>query len=211
MSNQQQARPQPLCVLVTGKPGSGKSTLALELGRMEHLGLPVVSRDAIKSGLVETWAFAHPGADRTMIETDDRRATLVPQSFDLFYQTIASWLAAGSSLIAEYGFDRRTEPALISVIGAAKAVIVHCTAPDDVCQQRFLLREQRDGKIRPDRLAQIPAQIAQGTDPWARFAPLTLPLPMLEVATEDGYTPALAAISAFCHAVAAGAGTTSPR
>jgi predicted kinase len=188
MSNCGHTRPQPLLVLVMGKPGSGKSILALALGRAEQLGLPVLSRDAIKAGMVETWAFAHPGADRTGIETDERRATLVPQSFDSFYQTIARWLDAGISLIAEYGFDRRTEPALAPILAGATVVVVHCEAPDAVCQQRFIRREQRDGKIRPDRLAAIPAQIAQGADPWTRFVPLTLPLVTLRVNTEDGYT-----------------------
>jgi predicted kinase len=208
MSHGEQTLPQPLLVLVTGKPGSGKSTLAVELSRSELLGLPVLSRDAIKAGMVETWAFMFPGVDRTLIETDGRRDTLVPQSFDLFYQTIARWLDAGISLIAEYGFDRRTEPALVPILDAATTVVVHCVAPDAICQQRFFRREQRDGKIRPDRLAAIPTQIARGADPWTRFVPLTLPLPTLQVITEDGYAPTLAAISAFCREVAAGARTT---
>ena len=139
-----QTAPQPLLVLVTGKPGSGKSTLAIELGRAENLGLPVMSRDAIKAGMVETWAFVRPGASRDVIETDELRTTLVPRSFDLFYRTIVGWLQAGTSLIAEYGFDRRTESALANVIGLATTVVVHCEAPDDVCQRRFIRREQRD-------------------------------------------------------------------
>jgi predicted kinase len=191
--------PQPLLVLVTGKPGSGKSTLAIELGRAENLGLPLVSRDAIKAGMVETWAFVQPGASRMLIETDALRSILVPSSFDLFYQTIASWLQAGTSLIAEYGFNRRAEPALATVIGLAKTVVVHCEAPDEVAQRRFIRREQHDGKIRADRLADVMERIAHGTDPWTQFEPLNLPLPMLRVDTEDGYKPTLPEISAFCR------------
>jgi predicted kinase len=208
MSKRGQHNPQPLLVLVTGKPGSGKSTLALELGRAEQLGLPVLARDAIKAGMVETWAFLQPGASRAAIETDELRATLVPHSFDLFYQTMASWLHAGVSLIAEYGFDRRAEPALANIIGFATPVVVHCEAPDEVCQRRFIRRERRDGKIRPDRLAAVPAQIASGADPWTRFEPMTLPLPTLRVNTEDGYTPSLIAIGAFCRDGAARSGTS---
>jgi predicted kinase len=203
MLNRGQPEPQPLLVLVTGKPGSGKSTLAIQLGRAQHLGLPVLSRDAIKAGMVETWAFAQPGASRTVIETDELRATLVPRSFALFYQTMTGWLDARISLIAEYGFDRRAEPALASNMGSATVVIVECEAPDAVCQRRFIRRELRDGKIRPDRLAAILQQIASGADPWTRYEPLTLPLPTLRVSTEDAYTPSLTAISAFCRAVVA--------
>jgi predicted kinase len=191
--------PQPLLVLVTGKPGSGKSTLAIELGRAENLGLPLLSRDAIKAGMVETWAFVQPGASRDVIETDELRSSLVPSSFDLFYKTIASWLQAGTSLIAEYGFDRRTESALATVIGFATTVVVRCEAPDDVAQRRFIRREQRDGKIRADRLAGIMERIATGTDPWTQFEPMNLALPTIRVDTEGDYKPTLPEISAFCR------------
>jgi predicted kinase len=199
MSKHAQHAPRPLLVLVTGKPGSGKSTLAIELGRGENLGLPVLSRDAIKAGMLETWAFVRSGASRHVIETDELRSSLVPNSFALFYSTIASWLQAGTSLIAEYGFDRRTEPALANVIGLAKTLVVHCEAPDDVCQRRFIHREQYDGKIRPDRLAAIIARIAHGSDPWTQFEPMNLPLPTIRVDTECDYKPTLPEISAFCR------------
>jgi predicted kinase len=198
-SKHAQHPPQPLLVLVTGKPGSGKSTLAIELGRAQNLGLPILSRDAIKAGMVETWAFAHSGASRDVIETEELRSSLVPSSFDLFYRTIVSWLQAGTSLIAEYHFDRRTEPALASVIGFAKTVVVHCEAPDALCQRRFITREQRDGKIRPDRLATTIERIATGTDLWTQFEPITLPLPTIRVDTACAYKPTLAEISALCR------------
>lgn len=203
ISTHAQAAPPPLLVLVTGKPGSGKSTLAIVLGRAENLGLPVLSRDALKAGMVETWAFARPGAAREAVETDGLRSTLVPSSFDLFYRTIASWLEAGVSLIAEYGFDRRCERALAGVIGLATTVVVQCDAPDAVAQRRFLAREQHDGKIRPDRLAATIERVANGTDPWTRFEPMTLSLPAIRVDTEGQYKPPLPQISAFCRDAAA--------
>src|SRR5688500_7528188 len=83
--------PRPLLVLVSGKPGAGKSTLARRLSESDALGLHVLSRDAIKVGLVET-----QGA-----ETDEIRNVIVPRSFDLFFETIELWLRAGVSLIAE--------------------------------------------------------------------------------------------------------------
>jgi predicted kinase len=202
MPKHAQTAPQPLLVLVAGKPGAGKTTLAIELGRAENLGLPVLSRDAIKAGMVETWAFVRPGLSRSEIETDELRASLVPSSFDLFYGTIACWLQAGISTIAEYGFDRRCEPALASVIALAKTVVVQCEAPDDVLQRRFIDREQRDGKIRPDRLAATIERIASGTDPWAQFEPMSMPLPTIRVDTEHHYKPTLPAISAFCREAA---------
>ncbi len=69
------ASPSPLLVLVTGKPGSGKSALARRLAETDALGLPLLSRDALKVGLVETYG----------VETDAVRATVVPLSYALFY------------------------------------------------------------------------------------------------------------------------------
>ncbi len=81
-------------MLVTGKPGSGKFTLARRLAETDALGLPLLSRDALKVGLVETYG----------VETDAVMATVVPLSYTLFYDTIASWLRGGVILIAEYSF-----------------------------------------------------------------------------------------------------------
>ncbi|MEM7532966.1 MAG: AAA family ATPase [Chloroflexota bacterium] len=199
MPEREHHTPLPLFVLVAGKPGSGKSTLARELARAENLGLPLLSRDALKAGMVETWVFAQPETPRSEIETDTLRSTLVPNSFDLFYSTIAQWLQAGVSLIAEYGFDHRSEPDLKPLLDIANVVHVQCECPDEVCQRRFMEREQREGRVRPDRLANMATRIAQGTDPWSRFRTMSLAIPMLRVNTLNGYAPTLSEITAFCH------------
>ena len=43
---------KPKCIIITGQPGSGKTTLAKKLG--ERLWMPVISRDEIKEGYVNT-------------------------------------------------------------------------------------------------------------------------------------------------------------
>jgi adenylate kinase family enzyme len=48
---------KPTCIIVTGRPGSGKSTLSKKLGR--RLCLPVISRDEIKEGYVNTFGVKH--------------------------------------------------------------------------------------------------------------------------------------------------------
>ena len=191
--------PLPRLVLVAGKPGSGKSTLAKELARPENLGLPLLSRDAIKAGMVETWTFARPGVSRSEIETDALRSTLVPNSFDLFYRTMTGWLQAGVSLIAEYSFDRRSEAALKPIIENANTVLIQCECPDELSRQRFIEREQTEGKVRPDRLANMMKRIALGTDPWRQFETMALPIPMLRVNTRYGYEPGLDEVTAFCR------------
>jgi predicted kinase len=46
-------RGEPLFVVVNGPPGSGKTTLAEELA--SDLGLPLLSKDAIKEALMDEW------------------------------------------------------------------------------------------------------------------------------------------------------------
>ncbi|MEM7033509.1 MAG: AAA family ATPase [Chloroflexota bacterium] len=190
--------PLPRLVLVSCKPGSGKTTLSKELARSENLGLPLLSRDAIKAGLVETEVFAQPHLPRKEVETDVLRSTLVPASFDLFYKTMTLWLQTGVSLIAEYGFDQRSEVALAPIIKIASTVLIQCECPNAVAKQRFFEREQHDGKVRPDRLANVKQRIKLGTDPWSQFKTMNLSVPKLQVYTKQGYKPDLKKVIKFC-------------
>ena len=50
---------KPLLLVVTGRPGSGKTTLAKKLGEKAYL--PVISRDEIKEGYLQTLRISHDG------------------------------------------------------------------------------------------------------------------------------------------------------
>jgi adenylate kinase family enzyme len=69
---------KPKCIIVTGRAGSGKTTLAKQLG--EHLWMPVISRDQIKEGYVNTYGVKH---DRLPADTD-RLVT------DFFFEIVIS-------------------------------------------------------------------------------------------------------------------------
>ncbi len=48
---------RPKCIIITGRAGAGKTTLAKKLG--EQLWMPVISRDQIKEGYVNTCGVRH--------------------------------------------------------------------------------------------------------------------------------------------------------
>jgi adenylate kinase family enzyme len=56
---------KPKCIIVTGRAGAGKTTFSKKLG--EQLWMPVISRDEIKQGYVNTFGIEHdqlpPGTD----------------------------------------------------------------------------------------------------------------------------------------------------
>lgn len=48
---------KPKCIIVTGRPGAGKATICKKL--QPRLWMPLVSRDEIKEGYVNTFGVKH--------------------------------------------------------------------------------------------------------------------------------------------------------
>ena len=71
---------KPKCIIVTGRAGSGKTTLSKKLG--QQLWMPVISRDEIKEGYVNTFGVKH---DQLPPETD----RLVTDFFFFFFLPIS--------------------------------------------------------------------------------------------------------------------------
>ena len=86
---------KPKCIIITGRAGSGKTTLAKLLA--ERLWMPVISRDGIKEGYVNTCGVKH---DQLPAETNG----LVS---DLFFEIVNQYLAANISVVIEAAFQHK--------------------------------------------------------------------------------------------------------
>lgn len=185
---------RPLLVLVSGKPGSGKSTLAQRLAAQDILWLPLLSLDAIKTGVAETLQVA--------AEDTARWPVLTGTAVAVFYATITQFLRAGVSLIAEHSFRRGlSERGLQPSTQLARIVNVYCQTSPAEAHRRFVERERaRRPNRQPIRGAQLPLEhMARGTFDWDAFDPLDLDVPTLLVDTTREYAPDLDTIVAFCR------------
>ena len=92
---------KPKCIIITGRAGAGKTTLAGKLG--ERLWMPVISRDQIKEGYVNTCGVKH---DELPPDTD----ALVT---DFFFRIVNQYLAALSLNVKNMSQSRFQDKAYV--------------------------------------------------------------------------------------------------
>jgi predicted kinase len=120
---------KPKCIIITGRAGAGKTTLAKKLG--EYLWMPVISRDVIKQGYVNTYGVRH---DRLPPDTDG----LVT---DFFFHIVNQYLSGNVSVIIEAAFQHKVwEPRMPEIFELASPVIVLCSIDSLVAARRHLER-----------------------------------------------------------------------
>jgi len=120
---------KPKCVIITGRAGAGKTTLAKKLG--ERLWMPVISRDEIKEGYVNTYGIKH---DQLPPDTDG----LVT---DFFFGIVNQYLAGNISVVIEAAFQHKVwEPRMPKILELASPLIVLCSADGAVAARRHLQR-----------------------------------------------------------------------
>jgi adenylate kinase family enzyme len=173
---------KPKCIIVTGRPGSGKNTLAKKLARA--LWMPMVSRDEIKEGYVNTFGVKHDelGPDA------NARAT------DLFFEIVNQYLVGNISIVIEAAFQHSVwEPRIPKIVELASPFIILCSIDDAIAARRYLER----GIAEPDR------EYYHGDNmvvhyrktgeilPYASYTPPKLDVPTIEVSTDGEYSPAI--------------------
>src|ERR1700730_7917597 len=115
----------PLVVLVDGQPASGKTTLARHLAG--HLGLPMISRDAITEALAD--ALRRPSRE------------LVESSFAVFWRLLNEQVDAGLGTVGETKRHRGvSEPPVQDLGKRADVRLVFCLTAREVSVRRFTER-----------------------------------------------------------------------
>jgi predicted kinase len=173
---------KPKCVIVTGRPGSGKNTLAGKLARA--LWMPLVSRDEIKEGYVNTFGVRHDeiGPDA------NKHAT------DLFFELVYEHLTRKISVVIEAAFQHHVwEPRMPQVAELASPFLILCTIDDAVAAKRYLQRGMADPHrefYHGDNMV-VHYRKTGEILPYAGYTPPSFDVPTIRVSTHGEYVPTI--------------------
>jgi predicted kinase len=173
---------KPKCIIITGRAGAGKTTLSKKLGR--QLWMPVISRDEIKEGYVNTFGVKH---DELPPETD-RLVT------DFFFDVVFRFLAGKVSVIIEAAFQHPVwEWRMPKILELSHPFIIVCCLDAEIAAQRHLqrgLENPRREFYHEDKRVSLYRTTGDIGTPQPYIAP-NFDVPTLQVLTENDYSPGL--------------------
>ncbi|HJS50616.1 MAG TPA: AAA family ATPase [Pyrinomonadaceae bacterium] len=173
---------KPKCIVVTGRAGAGKTTLAKKLGK--RLWMPVISRDEIKEGYVNTFGVKH---DDLPNDTD-----LVVTNF--FFEIVDQYLTNNVSVIIEAAFQHRVwEPRIAKIASKASPFLIVCSIDAEIAAKRHLQRgldEPKRTYYHDDKRVSVYLATGEMGTPKP-YEPPALDVPTIQVSTDGEYSPAI--------------------
>lgn len=173
---------KPKCIVVTGRPGAGKTTLSKELGR--RLWMPVISRDQIKEGYVNTFGVKH---DQLPPDTNG-----VVTGF--FFEVVRQYLENKVSVVIEAAFQHKAwEKHLPKLLEAGNVSFVICSIDAESAANRHLQRGLAEPKrefYHGDRRVAVYRATGKMSAPGEYVVP-HFNLPTIHVVTEGEYSPSI--------------------
>ena len=173
---------KPKCIIVTGRAGAGKTTLAKELGK--RLWMPVISRDEIKEGYVNTFGVKH---DQLPNDTD-----LIVTNF--FFEIVDQYLTNKVSIITEAAFQHKIwEPRIDRIAEKSNPLIIVCSIDVEIAARRHLQRgldEPKRTYYHDDKRVSVYLTTGEMGTPKP-YEPPVLNVPTIHVSTDGEYSPTI--------------------
>ena len=173
---------KPRCIIVTGRAGAGKTTLAKKLGKW--LWMPVISRDEIKEGYVNTFGVKH---DELPNDTD-----LIVTNF--FFEIVDQYLANKISIIIEAAFQHKVwGPRIARITENADPFLVICSIDAEIAARRHLQRgldEPKRTYYHDDKRVAVYLTTGEMGTPKPYEAPV-LNVRTIHVSTDGEYLPTI--------------------
>lgn len=181
---------KPKCIIVTGRAGAGKTTLSKKLA--ERLWMPVISRDEIKQGYVNTFGIKH---DELPPDTDAFVS-------DFFFEIVSQYLANRISVVIEAAFQHKVwEFRIPEILELSSPTIILCSVDDIVAAKRHLERglenPKREFYHSDNRVAHY-RKTGEFLLPASYETP-KFDLPTVKVSTDGEYVPCLDEIVEKIH------------
>lgn len=181
---------KPKCIIVTGMPGSGKTTFSKKLGG--RLWMPVISRDEIKEGYVNTFGVKH----------DQLPADTNAVVSDFFFDIVNRYLANKVSIVIEAAFQHKVwEPRMAGIAELGSPFIIVCSTDAGMAARRHLQRGLDDpsrGFYHGDKRVSI--YKATGVMPPAgQYEAPDFNVPTVYVSTDGVYCPTIDEIVEKIH------------